>query len=81
MNQRRSALGAQEPQSAEAPVPPFGHLMGFWRGTPPAIPIAALHLPRELEMPSRLTDAPRCRAAMGTSAVLKKALTEKKNLL
>ena len=34
-----SARGAQEPQSAEAPMPPFGHLMGFWRGTPPGASI------------------------------------------
>src|ERR1035441_6616072 len=33
MSQRRPVRGAQEPQSAEVRTPPFGHLMGFWRGT------------------------------------------------
>src|ERR1019366_280253 len=33
MSQRRPVRGAQEPQSAEEPLPPFGLLIGFWRGT------------------------------------------------
>src|SRR5450756_228171 len=28
-----TAREAKELQSAEAPMPPFGHPMGFWRGT------------------------------------------------
>ena len=32
-SQRRPVRGAQEPQSAEVRTPPFGDLMGFWRGT------------------------------------------------
>src|SRR5664280_2758408 len=41
MSQRKPVRGAQEPQSAEVRTPPFGDLMGFWRGTgvePPAEP-------------------------------------------
>jgi hypothetical protein len=33
MSQKGPARETREPQSAEEPTPPFGHRMGFWRGT------------------------------------------------